>query len=149
MKFIGSFRDGDRIQDIYLCKARTQATAKNGKPYENVTLTDKTGTVYCKIWDPNSSGIEEFSEMDFVHITGEVVTFNGNVQLNIRRARRASQDEYLPGDYIPTTEKDVEELKARKEAVREKRHKRLEKERAARKRKKAAARATAYSSKES
>ena len=110
MKFIGSFRDGDRIQDIYLCKARTQATAKNGKPYENVTLTDKTGTVYCKIWDPNSSGIEEFSEMDFVHITGEVVTFNGNVQLNIRRARRASQDEYLPGDYIPTTEKDVEEM---------------------------------------
>ena len=36
----------------------------------------------------------------------------------------------------PATEKDVEELKARKEAVREKRHKRMEKEKAARKRRK-------------
>ena len=112
MKFIESFREGDRIQDVYLCKARTSAVAKNGKAYDNVTLQDRTGAVSCKIWDPNSSGIEDFGEMDFVHITGEVVTFNGSAQLNIRRARRAGDDEYMPGDYIPMTEKNVEEMYA-------------------------------------
>ena len=110
MKYISSFQEGDRISDIYLCKARTSAVAKNGKPYENVTLQDKTGAVNCKIWDPNSSGINDFDEMDFVHITGEVVIFNGSAQLNIRRARKAAEDEYMPGDYIPMTEKNVEEM---------------------------------------
>ena len=67
MKYISSFQEGDRISDIYLCKARTSAVAKNGKPYENVTLQDKTGAVSCKIWDPNSSGISDFDEMaDYV-----------------------------------------------------------------------------------
>ena len=34
------------------------AVTKNGKPYENVILQDKTGTIDGKIWDPNSQGIE-------------------------------------------------------------------------------------------
>ena len=33
MKYIGSFHDGDRIVDTYLCKSRQQAVAKNGKAY--------------------------------------------------------------------------------------------------------------------
>ena len=35
MKFIETFREGDRIGDIYLCKYKQSAVAKNGKTYEN------------------------------------------------------------------------------------------------------------------
>ena len=70
MKFIETFREGDRIGDIYLCKYKQSAVAKNGKTYENVILQDKTGTIDAKIWDPNSSGINEFETMDYVDITG-------------------------------------------------------------------------------
>ena len=45
MKFIGNFKEGDRISDIYLCKYKQAAMTKNGKPYENVILQDKTGTI--------------------------------------------------------------------------------------------------------
>ena len=61
MKYIESFREGDKINDIYLCKYKQSATAKNGKMYENVILQDKTGTIDAKVWDPNSSGIGEFA----------------------------------------------------------------------------------------
>ncbi len=110
MKYIESFREGDRISDIYLCKRRQQAVAKNGKAYENVTLQDKTGCVEAKIWDPNSSGIGDFSEMDYVYVTGDVTSFQGNLQLNIKRTRKASDDEYSPADYLPVSEKDIEEM---------------------------------------
>ena len=89
MKYIESFREGERISDVYLCKNKTSATAKNGKAYENVTLQDKTGTVDAKIWDPNSAGIGDFSAMNYVAVTGEIVIFQGSPQLNIRRARIA------------------------------------------------------------
>ena len=45
MKYIKDFREGDRIFDVYLCKHKQAAVTKNGKPYENVILQDKTGTV--------------------------------------------------------------------------------------------------------
>jgi len=110
MKFIETFKEGDRITDVYLCKSRTQAVSKAGKAYENVTLQDKTGTVDSKIWDPNSSGIEHFEAMDYVAVTGDVIMYQGNPQLNIKRARKASPDEYVPADYIPSSEKDADAM---------------------------------------
>ena len=45
----------------YICaKHKQPAVTKNGKPYENVILQDKTGTIDAKIWDPNSLGIDDF-----------------------------------------------------------------------------------------
>ena len=57
MKFIQEFFEGCRVSGIYLCKHKQAAVTKNGKPYENVILQDKTGTIDAKIWDPNSLGI--------------------------------------------------------------------------------------------
>ena len=110
MKFIETFKDGERIADVYLCKSRQQAVSKNGKPYENVSLQDKTGVINAKIWDLNSSGIGEFEAMDYVSVTGDVVLFQGSPQLNIKRIRIAQEDEYFPGDYVPVTEKDVDQM---------------------------------------
>ena len=110
MKYIETFQEGDRISDVYLCKSRVHAVAKNGKPYENVSLLDKTGSINAKIWDPDSSGIGDFDDLDFVNVTGDVVTFQNSPQLNIKRIRRASEDEYIPGDYVPVSEKDVDEM---------------------------------------
>ena len=60
MKYIESLREGERINEIYLCKAKMSALTKAGKPYDNVILQDKTGTLDAKIWDPGSIGIDEF-----------------------------------------------------------------------------------------
>ena len=110
MKFIDSFREGDRVSGIYLCKTHQNAVSKNGKPYDIVVLQDKTGTIDAKIWDPSSSGIGEFSAMDYVDVTGNITTFQNSLQLNITRARRAEETEYDPGDYLPVSTKNIDEM---------------------------------------
>ena len=45
MKFIETLREGERINEIYLCKSKQAALTKSGKPYDNVLLQDKTGTL--------------------------------------------------------------------------------------------------------
>ena len=55
MKYIKDYKDGDRVFDIYLCKHKQSEVTKNGKPYENLILQDKTGTIDAKIWDPNNA----------------------------------------------------------------------------------------------
>ena len=66
MRFINELHEGDRLNGIYLCKQKQAATTKNGKPYENVILQDKTGMLDGKIWDPNSLGIDDFDALDYI-----------------------------------------------------------------------------------
>ena len=54
MKYLEQLRESDNVNDIYLIKHKQAAVTKNGKPYENVILQDKTGTTDAKIWDPNA-----------------------------------------------------------------------------------------------
>lgn len=110
MKYIESFREGEKVADIYFCKQKTSAVTKNGKPYDSVILQDKTGTVDAKIWDPNSMGIEEFDAGDYVDIMGDVTQFNGVTQLSVKRARKVGEGEYDPKEYLPTSDKDIEEM---------------------------------------
>ena len=110
MKYINELREGNRISGIYLCKHKQSAVTKNGKQYENVILQDKTGTIDAKIWDPNSMGIREFEALDYVDIMGDVSSFNGALQVSIKNARKAEEGEYNPADYLPVSERDIEEM---------------------------------------
>ena len=110
MRFINTLREGETIRTIYLCKGKRSAETRNGKPYDNLILQDKTGTLDGKVWDPNSNGIADYDEMDFIEVFGEVTSYNNNLQLNIRQIRKAYEDEYVLADYMPTTDKDVEEM---------------------------------------
>lgn len=108
MRYIESLHDGDKISDIYMCKSRQALTTKNGKAYDSVILQDKTGTVDAKIWDPNSSGIEDFDAMDYVEVVGDVVSFQGALQVNIKRVRKCGEGEYDEKEYFPVSDKDID-----------------------------------------
>ncbi len=110
MKFIKDFRDGDRVSDIYLCKQKNSAVTKNGKAYETVVLQDKTGCIDAKIWDPNSAGIVDFDALDYVEVYGDVTSFNGALQVSIKRTRIAQPGEYTASNYLPTSRYDIEEM---------------------------------------
>lgn len=110
MKYISTLREGERINEIYLCKSKQAAMTKNGKPYDNVILQDKTGTLDAKIWDVGSVGIEEFEAMDYIAITGDITSFQGNLQCSIKRARKVGEGEYDPADYLPVSDKDIDEM---------------------------------------
>ncbi len=110
MKYIESFRDSDNISDIYLIKHKQSAVTKNGKPYESLILQDKTGTIDAKIWEPNSAGIEDFDVLDYVQIGGSVTSFNGTLQVSVKRARKCREGEYDPADYLPVTSKNIDEM---------------------------------------
>jgi len=110
MKFIQDYKEGDRVSDIYLCKHKQLATTKNGKPYETAVLQDKTGTIDAKIWDPNSMGIGDYDALDYIEVYGEVTSFQGANQINVKRLRRCQEGEYDPANYLPVSKKDIDQM---------------------------------------
>mgnify|MGYP000523769980 FL=1 len=110
MRFINTLHEGETIRGIYLCKTKRTAETRNGKPYDNLILQDKTGTLDGKVWDPNSGGIADYDEMDFIEVYGEIISYNNALQMNIKQIRKAYEDEYNAADYMPTTEKNPESM---------------------------------------
>ena len=112
MKFIKDFKDGDRVFDIYLCKHKQSAVTKNGKPYDSVILQDRTGTIDAKIWEPNNAGIDDFDALDYVEVYGDVSSFQGALQVSVKRVRRCREGEFNPADYLPVSKKGIEPMYA-------------------------------------
>ena len=110
MKYIKDLKEGDRVFDIYLCKHKQSAVTKNGKAYDNVILQDKTGTIDAKIWDPNSAGIAEFDSLDYIEVYGDVNSFQGSLQISVKRVRLCQEGEYDPADYLPVSAKNIDDM---------------------------------------
>ena len=110
MKYIKDYKDGDRVFDIYLCKHKISAVTKNGKPYDTVVLQDKTGTIDAKVWDPNNAGIAEFDSLDYIEVYGDITSFQGVLQVNVKRIRKCQEGEYAPADYLPVSRFEREEM---------------------------------------
>lgn len=110
MKLLKDYHDGERVYDIYLCKHKQAAVTKNGKTYLNVILQDKSGTLDAKVWDPNSAGIEEFEPMDYIEVGGDVSSFQGSLQISVKRVRVCREGEYDPANYLPVSGKNIDQM---------------------------------------
>lgn len=109
MLFIESIKENDQVVDHYLCAQKQILKTRAGKTYYSIRLQDKTGTIDSKIWDLND-GIGHFETGDYIKIDGSVVTFQGGLQVNIRRVRKSQEGEYDPKDYVPTSKFDIDEM---------------------------------------
>ena len=109
MRFVAELREGDMISSIYLCKDKRTLQTKAGKNYYSMQLHDKTGSVDAKVWDL-SNGIDHFDSMDYIYVDAQVTSFQGALQMNVRRVRRAQEGEYDPTDYMPCSKKNVNEM---------------------------------------
>ena len=109
MHYLKELRDGEMISENYFCKQKQTLQTKAGKNYYSLVLQDKTGTMDGKVWELNA-GIEHFESLDYIRVEGQVVSFQGTLQLNIRRVRRLSEGEYEVSDFMPCTKRDTKEM---------------------------------------
>lgn len=109
MRYIAELREGEMLSETYLCKVKQTQKTKAGKSYYSLILQDKTGTLDAKVWDL-SAGIDHFESMDYIHIDGQVTSFQNSLQLNVKRIRKSQEGEYDPSDFMPITDKNIEEM---------------------------------------
>lgn len=109
MRYIKELREGEMVSEVYLCKTKQTLKTKAGKSYYSLILQDKTGSLDSKVWDL-SGGIDHFDEMDYIMVEGQVTSYQGSNQLNVRRIRLAQEGEYMPADYMPSTSKNVDDM---------------------------------------
>ncbi|MDE6357505.1 MAG: HD domain-containing protein [Eubacteriales bacterium] len=109
MRYIADLKQDEAVVEHYLCKRKQTLKSRSGKSYLSLLLQDKTGTINAKVWELNNQ-IQSFEENDFIKIDATVLTYQNELQLNVRKIRRSQEGEYEPMNYIPSTDKNIEEL---------------------------------------
>ncbi len=103
--------DNQTVTTSFVVAAKQVKQKKNsGEPYLDLMLADRTGQIGAKMWDNVGEAINCFEQDDVVKIRGLINRYNGRYQLTIHKLRRMDEAEVEYADYLPKTNKDVEEL---------------------------------------
>lgn len=102
---------GAEVDEIYLVSSKEMRTTKAGKPYLKLRVSDRTGTVDCMVWDNAEQFGAEFQAGDLVALCARVSEYEGKPQLEASKVAPAPPGRADPRDFLPSTFRDVEELK--------------------------------------
>jgi len=83
---------------------------KTGEPYLALTLGDRCGQIEAKMWDNVEDALDAFEQEDFLKIKGLVNKYKNRFQLTIHKLRRLGESEVDFADYLPKTNKNIDEL---------------------------------------
>lgn len=96
------------ITGFFVVAAKQVRSKKDGTTYFALTLADATGQIEARMWETAEAG--EFASGDIVKLRGQVCRYQEKLQINVERIRKANPGEFDLGDFVPKTERDVDEL---------------------------------------
>lgn len=109
-QFIADLKFGDPVRDIFLLSEKNLAKKKDGNSYLTVTFSDKTGEIKGVMWDNVDQTARTVSSGDFVMVEGDTSEYKGVQQLVVRSMEKYSEHMIDPGDFLPSTKRDPEEM---------------------------------------
>jgi 3'-5' exoribonuclease len=96
------------ITGFFAVSAKQVRSKKDGSLYFALTLADGTGQAEARMWETAEAG--EFAAGDVVKLRGQVCRYQDKFQINVERIRKAEAGEFELCDFVPKTERDVDEL---------------------------------------
>jgi 3'-5' exoribonuclease len=102
--------ENQAVVAFFAVTSKQLRSRKDGGQYMAVTLGDRTGQIESRMWENFAEAAAAFEEGDVVKVRAEVCRYNGRLQLNLEKLRRATTEEFELADYVPHTRKDVGEL---------------------------------------
>ncbi|HVN72886.1 MAG TPA: OB-fold nucleic acid binding domain-containing protein, partial [Desulfomonilia bacterium] len=80
-RYISEIGDGDRVKAVFLVSERRLLTARNGKPYGKIILSDKTGDILGMVWDEAQEQVSNISPGDVVGVRASAESYENRLQL--------------------------------------------------------------------
>lgn len=108
--FIKDLKSKDVVRSSFLVKGKELMTARNGKSYLALTLSDRTGEIDSRIWDAAEEVALTFQEGDVVAVAGRANAFQNRLQLIVEHLIPLAPEEFDLVEYLPAAAEDPELL---------------------------------------
>lgn len=109
-KFVKEIKAGDFVDDIFVLAEKVTSHKKDGNPYINLVLTDKTGSIKGVIWDNLDQIPASIGSGDFVKIKANASEYKGSLQLVVKTISLSDEENIDAADFLPSTSRDVEQM---------------------------------------
>ena len=83
-----------RFQGFYLCIEKKNQKKRDGSPYLNLLLQDKSGVIRARIWDKVHTFSKKFESGDPVAVKGSTYQFGENLMIRIENISKANESKY-------------------------------------------------------
>ena len=113
--FINNLVSDMKLQGFYLCIQKRIRRKRDGSPYIDLLLQDKSGIIRARIWDNVDKLIKKFDNGDPIALKGKTYSYGDNLFIKVKNINQASIDKYKkygfePSDLIPTSKLNVKQL---------------------------------------
>ncbi len=102
--------ENQTITSSFVVASKQVKTKKSGEPYIALTLSDRSGHLEAKVWDNVAEMLNACEQDDVIKAKGLLNRYNTRYQLTIHKMRRLEEAEIDFADYLPKTDKDIEQL---------------------------------------
>ena len=110
--FVAELREKMEFEGAFLVKIIQLHMDKNGRPYLNLILMDKTGEVEARAWDSAAKLAEEVRAQDILRVAGKVNLYQGRRQIVVEAAQKVADGTFPLDRFVPATTYDVNRLYA-------------------------------------
>lgn len=99
-QFVMDIQEGQWVKTPFLVKMSLVTVDKNGRPYMQLVLMDKSGEVEARIWDDVARYAGQAVQDSFVWIEAQCKVYQSRKQLVIRNLQMVREDEIQLQDYL-------------------------------------------------
>ena len=109
--FVSELGADQSLVTYFLVCGKEICSSPKGRKWLQLELGDKTGSILGKMWDGYEGPAASVAPDDVVKIQARSKTYNGKLELNVEKIRRAEPEEYDLADLVPHTASSIGELK--------------------------------------
>ncbi|MDI6730500.1 MAG: HD domain-containing protein [Candidatus Altarchaeum sp.] len=116
-----NLKAGSKVEGFFAVNKKDTLQSYKNKPgyYFKIDISDKTGNIKATFWGREiKEKVEEiynsFNNGDVVFVSGNINLYNNESEIHVNQPegiiRKASDNEYNAGDFLPSTNQNIEEM---------------------------------------
>ncbi|MBI3542121.1 MAG: HD domain-containing protein [Deltaproteobacteria bacterium] len=109
-RFAKELKDKDVVNEVFLVKYSAVVQARNGKPYLNCVLSDRSGDVESRVWENAEAAATVLVKGTFVRVEGRVSVFQGKRQFILNAFTQVPASQIEMKEFVPEARCDVDAL---------------------------------------
>ena len=109
-RYVNQLKAGESMDEVFVLSEKTLGQKRDGAPYLNVSLSDKTGRIKGVAWDNAEQIAAQVLAGDFVKVCGLVSEYKGTLQVVIRSMSSTAAGDVDASDFIPATRRNPEHM---------------------------------------
>jgi 3'-5' exoribonuclease len=107
---LATLRPGDGVDGVFVCTRKERLAARTGAPYLALELRDRSGALPARLFRDADLQGGRFDAGELVRVSGRVVRFREQTQIELLRIERAVDAQIDPTEFLPVAYRDLDEL---------------------------------------